>query len=83
MDKNQLYRRIPKVDILLEKEEIKELITRYGRESVMEAVREETEALRAFIGKCRDEEAALEKTEQLPGPSGNGWSVCIHRICGL
>ena len=66
MDKNQLYRRIPKVDILLEKEEIKELITRYGRESVMEAVREETEALRAFIGKCRDEEAALEKTEQLP-----------------
>ena len=35
MDKNNLYRKIPKVDLLLEKEEIQDLIGRYSRETVM------------------------------------------------
>ena len=42
-----LYRSIPKVDILLEEEEIKELILRYSRETVMEAVHTEIDKLRA------------------------------------
>ena len=33
MDKNVLYRSIPKVDILLEKDEIKAVISEYGRDS--------------------------------------------------
>ena len=52
MNKNLLYRSIPKVDVLLEREDILLLIAQYGRDSVMEAIREETEALRAFIGSC-------------------------------
>ncbi len=58
MDKNLLYRSIPKVDVLLENGTIKGVINRYGRESVMEAIRMETENLRAFIGNCEDEEQA-------------------------
>jgi len=58
MDKNLLYRSIPKVDVLLEKEVIVAGIEYYGRDIVMEAIRVETEALRAFIGNCDSEEKA-------------------------
>ena len=49
MNKNLLYRSIPKVDILLADEGIKVLIETYSRESVMEAIHSEMEKLRAFI----------------------------------
>lgn len=65
MNKNLLYRSIPKVDILLEKEEIQNAIEEYGREIVMEAIREEMEGLRAYIGTCEDEKTALDKIESL------------------
>ena len=65
MNKNLLYRSIPKVDILLEKEEIQNAIEEYGREIVMEAIREEMEELRAYIGTCEDEKTALDKIESL------------------
>lgn len=65
MNKNLLYRSIPKVDILLEKEEIQNAIEEYGHEIVMEAIREEMEGLRAYIGTCEDEKAALDKIESL------------------
>lgn len=58
MDKNLLYRSIPKVDVLLENEAIVAGIEYYGRDIVMEAIRVETEALRAFIGNCDSEEKA-------------------------
>ncbi|HIX99202.1 L-seryl-tRNA(Sec) selenium transferase [Eubacterium sp. ER2] len=65
MDKSKLYRSIPKVDVLLADEEIQGLIEAYSRETVMEAIRSETDALRAFIGACQDEEEARQKTESL------------------
>lgn len=58
MDKNLLYRSIPKVDILLENEAIIAGIEYYGRDIVMDAIRIETEALRTFIGNCDSEEKA-------------------------
>ena len=58
MDKNLLYRSIPKVDSLLENEVIIAGIEYYGRDIVMDAIRIETEALRAFIGNCDSEEKA-------------------------
>ena len=61
MNKNILYRSIPKVDILLEDEEIQSLIDTYSRDTVMEAIRGEMDALRVFIGKCDDEEKALKQ----------------------
>lgn len=65
MNKNLLYRSIPKVDVLLEDEAIRRAIEEYGRENVMEIIREEMDALRAFIGICDNEETALEKIESL------------------
>lgn len=58
MDKNLLYRSIPKVDVLLENEAIIAGIEYYGRDIVMDAIRIETEALRTFIGNCDSEEKA-------------------------
>lgn len=47
MNKNLLYRRIPKVDVLLEDEKIRELTEQYSYDTVLEAVREELDKLRA------------------------------------
>ena len=58
MNKNVLYRSIPKVDILLADEGIIVLIEAYSWESVMEAIHSEMEKLRAYIGTCDDEEKA-------------------------
>lgn len=66
MNKNQLYRNIPKVDVLLEMEIIQLLIEQYGRETVMEAIREEMETLRAFIGACEEEEKIVRQIQDLP-----------------
>lgn len=65
MNKNMLYRSIPKVDILLEEEEIKELILRYSRETVKEAVHTEIDKLRAYIGRCEEEEEGRRQIELL------------------
>lgn len=58
MNKNELYRSIPKVDVLLEDEAVKGMINCYGRESVMEAIHIEMDKLRKFIGQCEEEEKA-------------------------
>ena len=60
MNKNLLYRSIPKVDIILEYEVIQESIEKYGREIVVDAIRVEMDELRKFIGTCDSEEAAKE-----------------------
>ena len=41
MNKNMLYRSIPKVDVLLENETVQELIDHYSRDTVMEAIHAE------------------------------------------
>lgn len=58
MDKNMLYRSIPKVDLLLESEAVQGMIDNYSRDTVMEAIRSETAKLREFISKCDDQEQA-------------------------
>ena len=65
MNKNLLYRSIPKVDILLADEGIKVLIETYSRESVMEAIHREKKKLRAFIGVCEEEEKAKQQIHQI------------------
>ena len=49
MDKNELFRNIPKVDVLLEREDVSKLIEQYGRSLVTGAIREQTELLRELI----------------------------------
>lgn len=60
MNKNLLYRSIPKVDVILEQDAIRESIAKYGREIVVDAIRVEMDALRKFIGTCESEEAAKD-----------------------
>ena len=65
MNKNVLYRNIPKVDVLLEEEKVKSMIDYYSRDTVVEAIREETEKLRTFIGMCESEELAQAQINAL------------------
>lgn len=80
MNKNLLYRSIPKVDILLADEGIKVLIETYSRESVMEAIHSEMEKLRAFIGVCEEEEKAKQQIALLNENIAKPYLQCIHRI---
>ena len=54
MNKNLLFRSIPKVDILLEEQEIQDLIDVYGREFVMDVIREEMRGRRESESADRD-----------------------------
>lgn len=65
MDKNQLYRRIPKVDVLLEEDGIQKLKERYGRSCVKRVVQDELERVRILIGESVDETDVLKAVEQL------------------
>ncbi|MFV0362284.1 MAG: L-seryl-tRNA(Sec) selenium transferase [Suipraeoptans sp.] len=65
MDKNKIFRNIPKVDILLENDIVKNLITKYGRECVIYAIREETDILRNDISKMKEEDQALKQLDAL------------------
>ncbi|MGN1164882.1 MAG: L-seryl-tRNA(Sec) selenium transferase [Lachnospiraceae bacterium] len=65
MNKNLLYRSIPKVDVLLEDESIQKLIEKFSRETVMEAIHAEMDKLRKYIAETEDEESAMAQIELL------------------
>lgn len=68
----ELYRRIPKVDMLLDLPEIKELTAEFGKRAVTECIREEIEQVRQML-KWEEQEMAFEKAlEELPR------SICIR-----
>ena len=58
MDKNNLFRKIPKVDLLLEREEILSLIQDYGLSYVTDKVREVVEEIREEIKAYPESEEA-------------------------
>ena len=53
MDKNLLYRSIPKVDVLLEDEKIKQMIEVYGRDIVIDAIRVAREQIQNLTEQIR------------------------------
>lgn len=65
MNKNMLYRSIPKVDVLLENEAVQALIAHYSRDTVMESIHIEMDKLRKYIAQCEDEEKAKMQTDLL------------------
>lgn len=65
MNKNMLYRSIPKVDVLLENERIQETIERYSRDAVMECIHIETDRLRERIAECESEAEAEKHIREL------------------
>ena len=65
MNKNILFRNIPKVDVILEKPEIIKLIEQYHRDVVVDAIREEIDKLRSFIKENDDIDLIEEKINNL------------------
>lgn len=65
MNKNLLYRSIPKVDVLLENPAIQKMIDCYSRETVMEAIHMEMDKLRKFIANTSDEESVKQQIDLL------------------
>ena len=65
MNKNILFRNIPKVDVILEKPEIIKLIEQYHRDVVVDAIREEIDKLRSFIKENNDIDLIEEKINNL------------------
>lgn len=61
---NELYRKIPKVDILMEQPILKELAVSYGRKAVAEVIREKTDSLRLILRNAASKEEAKEQFYQ-------------------
>lgn len=65
MDKSKYFRNIPKVDILMEYDEIKKLSELYNRDFVLQSVRKVTEDLREYISISESEEAIKNKISNI------------------
>ena len=65
MGNRNLFTLIPKIDELLEKEEVKELMERIPRKTVVDGIREEIESLRQGIKKGLSEEEILNVINNL------------------
>ena len=66
MDKNQLFREIPKVDILLKREELRALEKEFGRAVVLDSVREALGSLRRTISEAEQDAAEKAAAELIP-----------------
>ena len=65
MDKNKHFRSIPKVDMLMETDEIKVLFENCSREHVLESVRKKTDELRDYINQTLNEDDIKNKIDSL------------------
>ena len=63
MNKNEYFRKLPKVDILLKDETVQKLCQEYGRDFIVNCIREELDAVRSIIanGSEEDIEKALDE----------------------
>lgn len=66
MDRNTLYRMIPKVDILLEDRTVQRLTETYGHAVVMEMIHQELDRLRECIRTTRDPDLVEREVSRLP-----------------
>lgn len=65
MDKKKLYRSLPRVDVFLEEPKIKLLTAQYGRELVLDVIREVLEEARQLIAKGICEAELMDKIEKM------------------
>lgn len=61
----ELYRRIPKVDVLLEMPQVQSLIGEFGKKAVTECIRKETDRVRGLV-KDGNTELFEQELEKLP-----------------
>jgi L-seryl-tRNA(Ser) seleniumtransferase len=65
MEKSNYYRNIPKVDIIIEDETIKNLSEKYNRDYVLQSVRKVTDELRLFIKNSNSEDDIKSKIKNI------------------
>lgn len=65
MNKNQLFRKIPKMDVLLMQEAVQKMVNVYGYDSVLVTLRKELERMRSELAECTDESQADACIERL------------------
>lgn len=65
MEKNKYFRMIPKVDNLMETEEMKALCQSATRELVLDAIRTVTDGVRDFINESDDEDQIINKIQNI------------------
>ncbi len=79
MDKNLFLRKIPKIDLLIENEEIRKLINNKDRELVVDVIREKTDELRDFILSSNSEDDIVQKIDNLI----NNIVIKVNRVTDL
>ncbi len=65
MNKNELFRSIPKVDVVMAKDQMKEAIKQFGKEPVAKAIREGLDEIRAQLAKNPTKEVLDGLVERL------------------
>lgn len=75
MEKNEIYRRLPRVDSLMKEKETEELVKEYGYDCVLDAVRRALDAAREELGYC-----AADAEEELAETLGRSLSGIRNKI---
>lgn len=65
MSKNELFRSIPKTDVLMEEPKIKAAMEQYGKEPVLEALRQQLDEIRAALSEKPESEVLEERLQNL------------------
>lgn len=65
MNKNELFRSIPKVDVILEQEQMKSIMKEYGKEPVTEAVRNQLDQIRKHLSQNPCQEVLQQEIDRL------------------
>lgn len=66
MDRNEIYRRIPGVDRLMQDEAVRKMTERYGYDPVLDAVHQALDKIRKKLGEIQSEEEAERELDHLP-----------------
>lgn len=66
MDRNEIYRRIPGVDRLMQDEAVRKMTERYGYDQVLGAVRRVLDKIRKKLGEIQSDEEAERELDHLP-----------------
>lgn len=77
MDRNEIYRRIPGVDRLMQDGAVRKMTESYGYDQVLDAVRQVLDKIRKKLGEIQSDEEAAQELDHLPDQIEDilkGWS---------
>ena len=77
MDRNEIYRRIPGVDRLMQDGAVRKMTESYGYDQVLDAVRQVLDKIRKKLGEIQSDEEAAQELDHLPDKIEDilkGWS---------